>query len=219
MLDAPEMRVEPIVDKQSKIWDRFADGYAKKPIDDEAAYQHKLDVTRKLLRPDMEVLEFGCGTGGTAILHAPFVNHIHAIDISAKMLEFANTKLVESKITNVTFERAGIDKFEVPDQTYDVILGLSILHLLADKETVMAKVHKMLKPGGLFIISTVCAGDTQKYLKLIASVGNFFGFLPSIKVFSTNELVKSITDTGFDIDYQWSAGKGKSAFIVAKKAE
>lgn len=206
------------MDKQSKIWDRFAKGYAKKPIDDEAAYQHKLDFTRKLLHTDMDVLEFGCGTGGTAILHAPYVKHIHAIDISAKMLEFANAKLDESDVSNVTFELATIDEFEAPDQTYDVVLGLSILHLLADKEFAISKVHKMLKPGGYFISSTVCAGDTQKYLKIVASVGNFFGFLPLIKIFSTGDLVKSLTNAGFVIDYQWSPGKAKSVFIVAKKA-
>ena len=206
------------MDKQRKIWDRFAKGYAKKPVDDEAAYQHKLDFTRKLLRPDMEVLEFGCGTGGTAILHAPYVKHIHAIDISAKMLEFADAKLIENNVSNVAFERAGIDEFEAPDQTYDVVLGLSILHLLADKEAIISKVHRMLKPGGYFITSTVCAGDTQKYLKIVALIGNFFGFLPLIKIFNTDELVKSLTDAGFDIDYQWSPGKAKSVFIVAKKA-
>lgn len=96
------------MDKQSKIWDRFADGYAKKPIDDEAAYQRKLEVTRKLLQPDMDVLEFGCGTGGTAILHAPYVKHVHAIDISAKMLEHANSKLAESAVTNVSLNVQGL---------------------------------------------------------------------------------------------------------------
>lgn len=207
------------MEKQSKIWDRFADGYAKKPIDDEDAYQRKLEVTRKLLRPDMNVLEFGCGTGGTAILHAPYVKHVHAIDISTKMLKHANSKLAESAVTNVSFERAGIDDFEAPDGSYNVVLGLSILHLLADKESAISKVYKMLKPGGYFISSTVCAGDTQKYLKIVASIGNMFGFLPLIKVFSTDDLVKSITNANFEIDYQWSPGKGKSVFIVAKKPE
>lgn len=150
-----------LMNKQSKIWDRFAKGYAKKPIENEVAYQHKLDTTRKLLRPDMNVLEFGCGTGGTAILHAPFVKQIHAIDISAKMLEFANTKFDKSDVPNVTFERAGIDEFEAPDETYDVVFGMSILHLLADKEAVISKVYKMLKPGGLFSSPALCVQEIQ----------------------------------------------------------
>jgi cyclopropane fatty-acyl-phospholipid synthase-like methyltransferase len=30
------------------------------------------------MRPDMEVLEFGCGTESTALEHAPHVAHIEA---------------------------------------------------------------------------------------------------------------------------------------------
>lgn len=205
------------MDKQRKIWDRFATGYTKQPVDDEASYQYKLEFTRKLLRPDMDVLEFGCGTGSTSIVHAPFVKHIHAIDIPEKMLGFATAKLVESEISNLTFERASIDDFDAPEQTYDVVLGLSIVHLLADKEAVMSKVHKMLKSDGLFITSTVCAGDTQKFLKIDSSLGNFFGVLPDFKIFSTDELVSSLINAGFEIDYQWTPGKRKSVFIVAKK--
>ena len=45
----------------ARFWDRIAARYARKPVADEAAYQKKLAVTREYLRPDMEVLEFGCG--------------------------------------------------------------------------------------------------------------------------------------------------------------
>ncbi len=58
------------------FWDRIAERYAKQPIADEAAYQKKLQVTRDYFRPDMAVLEFGCGTGSTAIAHAPYVKHV-----------------------------------------------------------------------------------------------------------------------------------------------
>ena len=71
------------------FWDRIADRYSKQPIADQDAYQRKLDVTRTYFRPDMDVLELGCGTGGTAILHAPYVRHVRAVDISARMLEIA----------------------------------------------------------------------------------------------------------------------------------
>ena len=77
----------------SRFWDKIADRYAKKPVSDEAAYQKKLRVTRDYLRPDMDVLEFGCGTGSTAITHAPFVKHIQAIDISSRMIEIAHGKV------------------------------------------------------------------------------------------------------------------------------
>ena len=68
----------------SKFWDKMAERYAKSPVADEESYQKKLQVTRDYFRPDMEVLEFGCGTGSTAIVHAPYVKHIQAIDVSSE---------------------------------------------------------------------------------------------------------------------------------------
>ena len=202
----------------SKFWDKNAERYAKRPVADEAAYQKKLQITRDYLRPDMEVLEFGCGTGSTAIAHAPYVKHIRAIDISAKMIEIAQGKADAGGIGNVTFEQSTIDDLDVPNETFDAVMGHSILHLLENKEDAIAKVHQMLKPGGVFVSSTACIGDVLKIFKVIAPIGRFFGVLPLVKVFTVKELEDSLTVAGFAIDTQWQPGKSKGVFIVAKKA-
>ena len=201
---------------QSFVWNKFAKRYSKQPIADEAAYQKKLQVTRDYFMPDMEVLEFGCGTGSTAITHAPYVKHIQAIDFSPRMIEIAQSKADTENVENVTFKRLTVDEISVSDQTLDAVLGLSILHLLDNKEEVIAKVYKMLKPGGIFVTSTVCMGDTMKRFKVIAPIGRLFGLI--LKVFTTKELEDSLTDAGFEIDYQWQPGKGQAVFIVAKKS-
>jgi ubiquinone/menaquinone biosynthesis C-methylase UbiE len=193
--------------------------YSKQPIADEAAYQKKLQVTREYFRPDMEVLEFGCGTGSTAIAHAPYVKHIQAIDISSKMIEIAQGKADAKNIENVSFRHSAIDEFNVSDQTLDAVLGLSILHLLDNRDEAVARVHKMLKPGGIFVSSTACLGDTMSFLKIVAPIGRFLGLMPLLKIFTRRELEDSLTDAGFEIDHQWHPGKNKGVFIVAKKAE
>ena len=214
------------MNSSAKFWNKIAKGYSRQPIADEAAYQKKLQVTREYFQPSMEVLEFGCGTGSTAIAHAPYVQHIQAIDFSSNMIEIAQGKADAQNIQNVTFEQASIDELSVPDRTYDAVLGLNVLHLLENKEEVIAKVYKMLQPGGLFITSTVCLGDTMAWFKLIAPIGKFLGLFPLVKVFTIKDLEKSLTDVGFGIDRQWQAGdykspigKAKIVFIVVKKAE
>lgn len=208
------------MDQSLKFWDKIADRYSKQPVADEAAYQKKLEVTREYFRPDMKVLEIGCGTGSTAIAHAPFVEHIHAIDISSKMIGIAQGKADAGKITNITFEQSTIDEITVSDQTLDAVMAHSILHLLENKEEVITRIYQMLKPGGVFVSSTACLGDTMmKYIKLIAPVGKFLGFMPLVKVFTSKELVDTIIDAGFQIDYQWQPGKSAAIFFVAKKPE
>ncbi|MCP4380482.1 MAG: class I SAM-dependent methyltransferase [Hyphomicrobiales bacterium] len=203
--------------QSTKFWDRIAAGYARRPVPDEAVYQKKLEITRSYFRPDMEVLEFGCGTGSTAIAQAPYVKHIRATDISAAMLAIAREKAEAAGVANVTFEQADIDALDVPDGTYDAVMGHSILHLLADKEAAIARVYRMLRPGGVFVSSTTCLGDTMWYFKLVAPVGKAIGLMPLVKVFTVQNLVESLTAAGFVIDHQWQPGKGKAVFIVAKK--
>lgn len=204
------------MDRSIKFWDRIASRYSKKPVADEASYQKKFQVTQTYFKPDMEVLELGCGTGSTAIVHAPYVKHIQAIDISKKMIEIAKAKAAAKNIDNVTFQQMAIDELRVTDHSLDVVLGLSILHLVDSKEEVIKKVHKMLKPGGIFVTSTACLGDHMKFFKLIGPIGNFLGLMPLVRVFTSKELEDSLIKAGFQIDYHWLPGKGKAVFIIAK---
>ena len=209
-----------MTDHSARFWDRIAERYSRQPIADEAAYQKKLQITRRYFQPDMEVLEIGCGTGSTAITHAPYVKHIQAIDISSKMIAIAQGKADANSVTNVTFTRSSIEDFNVSDQALDVVLGLSILHLVENREEVIANVHRMLKPGGIFVTSTVCLGDSMmRFLKLILPIGKFFGLMPLVKVFTAKNLEDGLTAAGFQIDYKWRPNRDKAMFLVAKKAD
>lgn len=205
--------------KDSRFWDWMAERYARSPVADEASYQKKLEVTREYLRPDMEVWEFGCGTGSTALVHAPMVKHIRATDISTKMIEIARAKAAAADIENVDFEVADVDDLEIAGESLDAVMGHSILHLLRDKDAVIHKVYRTLKPGGVFVTSTVCIGDTMKWFKLLEPLGRVFGALPVLDVFTRQDLVDSLVRAGFEINHQWQPGKGKAVFIVAKKPD
>jgi ubiquinone/menaquinone biosynthesis C-methylase UbiE len=166
----------------------------------------------------MQLLELGCGTGSTAIVHSPYVKHIRAIDISSKMIEIAKDKAAAENIRNISFERSTIDIIDIAEQSIDAVLALSILHLLENKEAVIQRIHKMLKPGGFFISSTACIGDSMKLFKLVAPIGRIFGLV--LKVFTRQELRDSLTNARFELDYEWQPpGKGKSVFIVARKTD
>lgn len=203
--------------KEQRFWDRLAAKYASDPISDEAAYQTKLDITRRHFSPEMEVLEFGCGTGMTAVSHAPFVKHIHATDLSGEMLEIARGRAAEAGVENISFERAGFEEIETIPERYDVVLGLSILHLLEDRYAAIARVHSLLKPGGVFISSTPCLGEKMWYVGLIAPVAHFFGLFPLLRIFTAKQLVKSLQQAGFEVEHQWRPDKAVAVFIVARK--
>lgn len=207
--------------KTARFWDRIAERYARKPVADAAAYQRKLEITRALLRPDMEVLEIGCGTGTTALAHAPFAGRITAIDVSAGMLAIAERKALTSGTANVEFRCLGIEQFVAPAASYDAVLALSILHLLADRDAALAKVHRLLKPGGVFVSSTVCLGESLHWFQLVAPLGRALGLLPLVRFFSIEDLGRALRNAGFEIEQEWRPARGRKpghvVFIVARK--
>ncbi len=166
----------------------------------------------------MNVLEFGCGTGGTAIIHAPYVKQIKAIDFSQNMITIAKKKAADKNIKNTFFECREIKDFDEKKEQFDVILGLNILHLLEDKEKTLHKVFSLLKPDGIFVSSTACLQDHAflKLLKYVAPTGHFFGLIPFFKVFSKDDLVRLHEKVGFKIEVDWRP-EVFSLFLIAKK--
>jgi len=208
-----------IMADDARFWDRIAEKYAKKPVENEENYQRKLKVTQDYFRPEMEVLELGCGTGSTALVHAPHVRHIRATDISSKMIEIARGKAADARIDNVTFDVNSVDDIHVEAGSVDAVLAMSLLHLVPDKDAAMAKIHRMLKPGGLFVTSTPCLGDTMKWFKLVGPIGAAVGLIPKVTVMTADEWLSSLAPAGFAIDYQWQPEKSIGVFAVAKKVD
>lgn len=203
----------------SEFWDKKAACYANSPIADEATYQRKLAETQRLLSRDMRILEFGCGTGTTAVHHAPFVQHIDAIDISGKMLEIARARAQEARVENIAFGCTTLVEFNAESASLDAVLGLNVLHLLPDRAAVLAEAARILKPGAVFVTSTACLGDSWlRFIKLLVPVGKHLGLMPDLFILSESELAGEIEQAGFEIESQWHHGKdGIGVFIIARK--
>lgn len=201
-----------------KFWDRIANRYAKQPIADQPAYEKKLELTRTYFNAESRVLEFGCGTGSTALLHAPYVKHILATDISARMIEIAQDKAKDAKVENVSFQRATLEELPIQPEGYDVILGLNILHLLEDYEGAIKRSYELLKPDGVFISSSGCLTRLNWFLRNLLPVIGRFGLIPKVQFFDLAQLESSMLRAGFQIERCENYNKnGLSAFIVARK--
>ncbi len=196
----------------------MATRYSKMPVKDEAAYQKKLELTRGYFTLEANVLEFGCGTGTTALHHATHVKHILATDISDKMLEIARGKAKDQAIDNVSFERHDIAGFDAAAESYDAVLAMSILHLIGDREAVMAKVYKWLKPGGVFVSSTICLAEMAFFWSIAIGAMKLVGQAPPVvDALKHAALIDAISGAGFEIEHDMRMSKQKVAFVVARK--
>ncbi|MEM7004402.1 MAG: class I SAM-dependent methyltransferase [Pseudomonadota bacterium] len=202
------------------FWNKIAEGYAKSQVRDERAYEKKLAITQALFPPDAAVLEIACGTGTTALHHAPYVKYYLATDISSSMLEIARRKAVDQGITNVTFSEQDIATADWPPATYDAVLAMSILHLLPDRPAALAKIRETLKPGGRFISSTICLGNMPFFFRPLIGTMKLVGKAPkTVDSLKHEDLAAAITDAGFIIEDHHRMSKASVAFIVARKPD
>ena len=167
----------------------------------------------------MRVVEFGCGTGSTAIRHAPHVKHIDAIDISENMLEIGRKRAEEEGVDNIRFVRGTLTEFNADNSSVDAVLALNVIHLLPDHKTTLAEVARILKPGGVFINSTACLGGSYfRFIRPFVPIGKLVGLLPDLMVLTKDGLSNDIKNAGFNIESQWvHAMKDLSVFTIARK--
>ena len=205
--------------KGAFIFNIMARRYSRQPIANQAAYEHKLKITRKYLTPNSEVLEIGCGTGSTAILHAPYVKHIFATDYAHKMIEIANEKKAADNVRNVDFEVAVIEDMPKEDGKYDVVLALNIIHILEDKPPALAKIYSLLKPGGYFISSTPCIEKITGVWWFLLQLFRLVGF-PKMEGMTPEKLKGMIEDAGFKLVEEWAPeGQPNVPFLVYSRPQ
>ena len=205
------------------FWDRIAPKYAKSPVRDQQAYEATLARTRSYLGAEDKVLELGGGTGSTALILADAVAEYTATDLSPAMTEIGRGKAADQGVENLRFVAADVFDPVLDGQTYDVVTGFNLFHLLEDPDAAMHRVNHLLKPGGLFISKTPCPTDgsapwKMKLMLLAIPLMQMLGKAPFVKFQTIAELERSITGAGFKIvevgNYPVSP---PNHFVVARK--
>lgn len=204
----------------AQFWDRMARKYAAHQIADVAGYERTLERTRHYFKGDERAFEFGCGTGTTALRLAPSVAGIVATDISTEMIAIAREKAKAERCSNVTFEVARPEAAPWPDGTFDVAFGFNVLHLMVDPEAALGSVHRLLRPGGLFISKTPCLKEMNPLVRVAVPLMQLIGKAPHVAFLSAEDLEREIAAAGFEIIERarhGSRGKDVRPFIVARK--
>ena len=102
-------------------------------------------LEKVVLRSDMQVMDFGAGTGLISSHVAPKVASITAVDISESMLEkLAAKPELQGKVETVCQD---ITQQPLPQQ-FDLIMSAMAMHHVEDTQQLMQTLLAHLKPGG-----------------------------------------------------------------------
>lgn len=207
--------------KDARFWDRIAKRYAARPVGDTAGYARTLARTRHYLKPTDVAIEFGCGSGITALKLAPSVARYVATDFAPGMIAVGKEKAEAEGARNVTFEVTAPASAPYPDASFDAGLAFNVLHLVPELARTLEAVHRLLKPGALFISKTPCLNEMTPLLPWIVRPAQWVGLAPSVAFFTAEELEREIAAAGFDIVERDRHGTKKKQepriFLVARK--
>jgi ubiquinone/menaquinone biosynthesis C-methylase UbiE len=156
------------------------------------------------LTPDMDVLDFGCGTGLLTFALQPFVRSITGVDSSPGMLDVFKTKIKAQNLSNVKANYLDLDKGDFLEGSYHLIVSSMTLHHVKSISPLLKQFYSILCPSGQLVIADLDLDDG----KFHSNNDGIFHF-----GFDREKLRKSFTEAGFDNIQNVSAAEVEKATL------
>ena len=140
-------------------FDAAAAGWDEEPRRVKLAQEITSAICRELpLAPQMEALDYGCGSGLVTLGLQPFVARITGADSSKGMLEVLERKLRDRGIGNVAARFIDLEQQRL-DGSYHLIVSSMTLHHVQDVAALIGSLVRMLKPGGWLALADLESED------------------------------------------------------------
>lgn len=103
-------------------------------------------------------MDVGCGQGTAFPLlqHAFAPTHILGVDIDPDMLARA-AQHAQRSACPAELLRSSVTQLHLPDRCMDVVFCHQLIHHVADQTAALRELHRVLKPGGVLLLSESCA--------------------------------------------------------------
>lgn len=115
-------------------------------------------IVHAYVRPGMEILDIGCGTGSLLIDAAKAGANATGLDISKGMLAVAQKRIANNAMNDkITLHNAGVVEVDslFEENSFDLIVSTLVFSELFYEERALAlhQIKKILKPDGTFVIA------------------------------------------------------------------
>ena len=158
------------VDSFGEEWNKFH-GFSNQEIENIGNEYFDI-VTDKELNKESLVLDVGCGSGRWSKYLSDKAGFIEAIDPSEAVV--ASAKLLND-VSNVRISKASADNIPFPDNSFDFVFSLGVLHHIPDTKLAMQHCIDKLKPDGHFLVYLYYSLDNRGFIyKAIFDLSNLF---------------------------------------------
>ncbi|HEX3099451.1 MAG TPA: methyltransferase domain-containing protein [Patescibacteria group bacterium] len=124
-------------------------------------FKHFIKWLRKNEHVDLDglrVLDLGSGTGKNSLFLAERGSDVVGIELSTTAVKIAEARAEERGLFAEFIEGSFGNKFNFPDESFDLILDVVSSNSLSEKERTkyISESARVLKPGGHMFIKTLC---------------------------------------------------------------
>lgn len=126
-------------------WDLASD-------EDRRLHLSRYQFARELFDPHWQCLDAACGSGYGASFLADRLRCVDGVDIDPSAIDFARSAYRQS---NLTYHCVDLQKaLPFANETFDAITSFETLEHVLDQTKMTSEFHRVLKPGGILVIST-----------------------------------------------------------------
>ena len=136
-------------------WNKRSNGFSSainEEADSELGVEWRARFTGWLGEKPLEILDDGAGPGFFTLLLTQLGHRVTSIDYSEQMLEHLRDNLAARGYAANAL-RMDAQALAFPDACFDAVVQRNVLWNLDHPEQAIREIHRMLRPGGTFILS------------------------------------------------------------------
>lgn len=151
-------KCDPMNDANTNHFDQSAAHWDAEPRRVELAKAVGEAIIRHV-RPtsNMDVLDYGCGTGLLGLFLLPHVRSVTGADSSPGMLQVLEDKIQTGQLRHMRATRLDLERDRVPENRYHMVVANMVLHHVKRTDALLAAFHEMLVPGGVVAVADLDA--------------------------------------------------------------
>lgn len=156
-------------------------------------------VIEKISKPNIKILDIGCGTGS-------FLKHFY---FKRKDILFYGIDFIKNEHDKIAFIQADFDTFKF-DTSFDVITGFMVVEHMVNPRIFVKKIHSLLTPDGIVVLNTINSSGLMYNLANLFR--RFYWRGPSNRLYdhhhlqhyTSKSLRKLVEKNGFEVLEHWT---------------